>query len=101
MATAYSGRHLQRIRQAVWASYPHVCHLCGEPIATFEQMEPDHLEPRSRGTLPGMHDLPNLRPAHGTRSRERCNQRRGNKPVDQYRRVRDIDHLAWFKEGDR
>lgn len=99
--TTYSGRTAQRIRAAVWATYGNTCHLCGGLIEHFQQMEVDHINPQSSGFKLGLHDLPNLRPAHGTRSHMKCNQRRGNKPVAQYQRTRDVNNLAWFAEGDR
>ena len=91
----YSGRGVTRFRRLVAAAYGLTCHLCGQPIRTFAEMEPDHLIPRSGGGNP--YDLANVRPAHGTRSREKCNQRRGSRPLSETTTTnRDVDNAAWF-----
>lgn len=94
MRNTYSGKAAQRVRVEVWNAYPHVCHLCNGIIASFIEMEPDHIVPRSKGGHP--FDMRNLRPAHGTRSKQRCNQRRGNKSATAYRKTRERNDMDWF-----
>lgn len=95
MARTYGGRAAQAHRRLVAATYPWVCTLCGEPIASFDELEVEHLIPRALGGDP--YDLDNSRPAHGTRSDSKCNQRRGTKPLNEYRATRAVDALPFFQ----
>jgi 5-methylcytosine-specific restriction endonuclease McrA len=52
-----------------WQSNPHVCYLCGIPVASMAWM--DHVVPIARG---GIHCAENLRPAC-----ESCNRRKHDK----------------------
>ena len=91
----YTGRQVTQFRLLVAATYGLTCHLCGQPIRNLQEMETDHLVPRSRGGDP--YDLANARPAHGTKSREKCNQRRGNQPLGSTTNTSsDSDNTAWF-----
>lgn len=85
---AYSGTYLRRLRQHIWNTHPHTCHLCGQPITRIEDMELDHLVPRSRG---GTNTPDNLRPAHGTRTPQRCNNRRSDDTITDYQARAPID----------
>jgi 5-methylcytosine-specific restriction endonuclease McrA len=53
-----------------WAEGRRVCGICHEPINTFEEMVPDHIEPGSGKS----EDESNLQPAHGL-----CNQIKGSR----------------------
>ena len=74
----WGARTRTQTRKLVAATYGMTCHLCGHPIHTWNEYEVDHITPQSAG---GTHDLANLRPAHGARSPQRCNQRRGDGPT--------------------
>lgn len=99
MALVYSGKVITKARIAVWNTYPHVCHLCGKQIASFEEYEPDHLIPRSQGGSPL--DIANMRPSHGTKSKQRCNQRRGTKTIAKYTATQPLDNTEWFIPTER
>ena len=71
--TTWGGRRASNLRRLVAATYGLRCHLCGQQIASYAEMEADHVVPRSQG---GSDALDNLRPAHG-----HCNQRRGTQPI--------------------
>lgn len=58
------------VRELLWNSYPHVCGLCGEQIASIDEMHVDHIIPLSRG---GKDILANLQLTHA-----RCNMDKGN-----------------------
>ena len=92
MVKKYAGPMVAKVRMAIWSTHPHVCHLCGEPINSFREFEPDHLVPRALGG--SLFDLRNLRPAHGTFSRQKCNQKRGSKAL--VPTVKNQDNLGWF-----
>ena len=94
----YAGRHAQALRMAVVAAYGLTCHLCGEPIASMREFEVDHLIAQSVPGSPAV-DLANLRPAHGTYSKAKCNQRRGNTTLATYRTTRPVDNVDWFAAG--
>lgn len=92
----YTGRRVTAFRRLVAATYGLTCHLCGDPIASLEQMDVDHLTARSHGG--DLFDLANARPSHGRLSppRYRCNQKRKRADVDTYRARRDVDSRGWF-----
>ena len=68
-----SNKTYRRNRAIVLAAST-VCWLCGEPGAD----EVDHVVPYDR-LNPYTDSVENLRPVHGRRSQQRCNQRRGNR----------------------
>jgi len=57
--------------QAILAEFGMVCHLCGHVIASWKDLNFDHVIPLARG---GPHTYDNIRPAH-----ERCNKSKGAK----------------------
>lgn len=102
-STTYTGRAAARFRLLVWSdacAREHTdtptCHLCGTPIASLDEYEPDHLVPTSQGGAP--YDLDNARPAHGRRSAPhlRCNPRRQADPL--VRRV-GVDARSFFRRA--
>jgi 5-methylcytosine-specific restriction endonuclease McrA len=86
MATGRSGRAWRELVAMVKRMYPHVCHLCGQPIdMSLHHHDPmsftvDHLIPISIDETKA-EDITNLRPAHKT-----CNSRKGNR--DYFERAR-------------
>ena len=90
----YGGRKVTRLRQIIWATQPHTCWLCGNPINNYAEFEIDHVLPRRHG---GTNALTNLRPAHGAYSRTKCNQRRGSKLVTKQRPAAlERDDTDWY-----
>ncbi|HMC70985.1 MAG TPA: HNH endonuclease signature motif containing protein [Mycobacteriales bacterium] len=64
------GTQTERIDLAVvLAKHGMICHLCGDGIASLDDLHFDHVIPLARG---GTHTYDNLRPAHAT-----CNLRKG------------------------
>lgn len=51
-----------------------ICHICGDAIATREDLHFDHVIPLSKG---GSHTASNIRPAHAL-----CNWRKGTRILD-------------------
>ena len=93
----YGGRKAQELRRIVWATYPHECWLCGQPIRSFEEYEPDHVVPRSQLPPDAWYLAANARPAHGSRSLERCNSKRQARDHDEIRsQIASTDNLDWF-----
>jgi hypothetical protein len=92
-----TGRRWRAIRRAVFAEYGTTCHVCGHERA----LEVDHLIRRADGG--SVHDLRNLRPAHGsnypcpvciapTTGRPRCcNQERNARPAAKARVPFSVD----------
>ncbi|WLV27511.1 HNH endonuclease [Pseudomonas phage Hadban] len=78
----------------VWDNYPHQCHWCKRELQ-FNTFTVEHLLPRSRG---GTHDLPNLRPACGSRKSGGCGENfaRGNSQTSK-KSAKLIDNTAFFK----
>ena len=70
-ALRYDGKNVTRFRQAVFARYGTVCHLCGRTGAD----QVDHLIPRCERPDLAL-DVTNARPAHGM-----CNVMRGRTPL--------------------
>jgi 5-methylcytosine-specific restriction endonuclease McrA len=69
----WNGRHVDRMRRAVLATYGETCVHCGRPGATSVE----HVQPRS---WCGTDALDNLRPAHLA-----CNMSRGTDPMPGWR----------------
>lgn len=57
--------------RAILAEHGMVCHICGDEIASFDDLHFDHVVPLSLG---GPHTVDNVRPAHGV-----CNMQKGNR----------------------
>lgn len=58
-------------RNRLWKSRPHICGICGLEIASKDEMNLDHIIPRSRG---GSDDESNLQLSHAI-----CNRLKGDK----------------------
>ncbi len=78
----WSGRPLTQLRELLWASREHTCHLCKQPIETFTDMHIDHLYPRST------HPHLTWDPSAMALAHKQCNLQRGTKELTEYKRIK-------------
>lgn len=93
MTAAWGGREARGLSDLVKAEYGYLCHLCLTPIAE-DNYTVDHIIPRNKG---GLHNIENLRPAHGKKVEGICdgNFARGDKDIALYR-AEHTNELNWF-----
>lgn len=89
---SYSGREVQALRALVWEAYPRICCHCKRKLK-FSTFTVEHLLPRSKG---GSNELPNLRPACGSRRSGGCgtNYARGNRAMPAAQTENQLDFFS-------
>ena len=90
----WAGPRVTELRQLIWNTESRICHLCHKPIASYREMELDHVIPKSKGGA--LFDPRNLRMAHGRFSQSKCNTRRQAKTIAQYQSTMTVDNTEWF-----